>query len=80
MAIRTYISISTLNAIGLNAPTKRRRLAERIQRQDPYICYLPETHFTSRDIQIENERMEENTASKREPKESWNSKAHYQTK
>ena len=37
MAIGTYISIITLNANGLNAPTKRHRLAEWIQNQDPYI-------------------------------------------
>ena len=49
MAIRTYISIITLNINGLNAPTKRHRLAEWIQKQDPYICCLQETHFTSRD-------------------------------
>ena len=28
MAIRTYISIATFNVNGLNAPTKRHRLAE----------------------------------------------------
>ena len=49
MAIRTYISIITLNVHGLNALTKRHRLAEWIQKQDPYICCLQETHFTSRD-------------------------------
>uniref|UniRef100_A0A8D1SI65 exodeoxyribonuclease III n=1 Tax=Sus scrofa TaxID=9823 RepID=A0A8D1SI65_PIG len=49
MAIRTYISIITLNVNGLNAPTKRHRLAEWIQKQDPYICCLQETHFTSRE-------------------------------
>ena len=31
----TYISINTLNVNGLNAPTKRHRLAEWIQKQDP---------------------------------------------
>ena len=45
MAIGTYISIITLNVDGLNAPTKRHRLAEWIQKQDPYICCLQETHF-----------------------------------
>ena len=45
MAIRTHISIITLNVKGLNAPTKRHRLAEWIQKQDPYICYLQEDHF-----------------------------------
>ena len=49
MEIRTYISIITLNVNGLNAPTKRHRLAECTQKQDPYICCLQETHFTSRD-------------------------------
>ena len=34
---------------GLNAPTKRHRLTEWIQKQDPYIWYLQETHFTPRD-------------------------------
>jgi len=49
MAIRTYISIITLNVNGLNAPTKRHRLAEWIQKQDPSTWCLQETHFTSRD-------------------------------
>ena len=49
MATRIYISIITLNVNGLNAPTKRHRLAEWIPKQDPYICCLQETHFTSRD-------------------------------
>ena len=34
---------------GLNAPTKRHRLVEWIQKQDPYICCLQETHFRPRD-------------------------------
>ena len=37
MEIGKYISIITLNVNGLNAPTKRHRLAEWIQKQDPYI-------------------------------------------
>ena len=45
----TYISIITLNVNGLNAPTKRHRLAEQTQKQDPYICCLQETHFRPRD-------------------------------
>ena len=32
MAIKTYISIITLNGNGLNAPTKRHRLAARIKK------------------------------------------------
>ena len=49
MVIGTYISIITLNVNGLNAPTKRPRLAEWIQKQDPYICCLQETHVRPRD-------------------------------
>ena len=33
----------------MNAPTKRQKLAEWIQKQDPYICCLQETHFKTRD-------------------------------
>ena len=49
MEIGTYISIPTLNVNGLNAPTKTHRLTEWIQKQDPYICCLQETHFRPRD-------------------------------
>ena len=49
MVIGTYILIITLNMNGLNAPTKRHRLAEWIQKQDPYVCCLQETHFRPRD-------------------------------
>ena len=38
MAAESYLLIITLNINGLNAPTKRQRLAEWIQKQDPYIC------------------------------------------
>ena len=48
MVIVIYISIITLNVNGLNAPTKRDRLAEWIQKQDPHICCLQETHFRPR--------------------------------
>ena len=33
----------------MNAPTKRQRLAEWIEKQDPYICCLQETHLKTRD-------------------------------
>ena len=49
MAIGKHISIITLNVNILNAPTKRHRLAEWIQKQDPYICCLEEIHFRSKD-------------------------------
>ena len=41
MATGSYLSIITLNVNGLNAPTKRQRLAEWIQKQ--------ETHLKTRD-------------------------------
>ena len=50
MAIGTYVSIITLNVNGLNVPTKRHRLAEWIQKQDPYICCPQETHIRPKDI------------------------------
>ena len=49
MAIGTYTSIITFYVNGLNAPTKRHRLAEWIQKQDPYIRCLQETHFRHKD-------------------------------
>ena len=49
MATGSYLSIITLNVNGLNAPTERQRLAESIQKQDPYICCLQDTHLKTRD-------------------------------
>ena len=49
MAIWTYISIITLNVNKLQAPNKIHRLAEWIQKQDPYICGLQEIHFRLKD-------------------------------
>ena len=57
MARGTYIAIITLNVNGLNAPTRRHRLAEWIQKQDPYIYCLQETHFRPKNTQTESERM-----------------------
>ena len=45
----SYLSIITLTVNGLNDSTKRRRLAEWIQKQDPYICCLQEIHLKTRD-------------------------------
>ena len=45
----SYLSIITLNVKRLNAPTKRQRLAEWIQKQDPFICCLQEIHLKTRD-------------------------------
>ena len=48
MAMGLYLSIITLNVNGLNIPTKRKRLAEWIQKQNPYICCLQEAHLKTR--------------------------------
>ena len=45
----SYLSIITLNVNRLNAPTKRQRVAEWIQKQDLYICCLQETHLKTGD-------------------------------
>ena len=77
MVIRAYIWINTLNVNGLNAPTKRYRLAELIQKQDPYICCLKETHLGSRDTYRQKVRgMEEAIPCKWKSKESWSSYIH----
>ena len=49
MVIGTYISIITLNMNALNTKTKRHTFTEWIQKQDPYICCLQDTHFRPRD-------------------------------
>ena len=50
MATGSYLSIITLNVNGLTAPIRRQRLAEWIQKQDPYIYCLQETYLKTRDI------------------------------
>ena len=49
MATGSYLSIITLTVNGLNAPTKKQRLAEWIQKQDPCLCSLQDTHLKTRD-------------------------------
>ena len=49
MVMGSYLSIITLNVNGLNALTKRQKLAEWIQKQDPNIYCLQETHLKTRD-------------------------------
>ena len=45
MAMNNYLSITTLNVNGLNAPIKRHRIAEWIRKHDPHRCCLQETHL-----------------------------------
>ena len=77
MAIWTYISIITLNVNGLNAPTKRHRLAEWIQKQDPYICCQQETHFRPQDTyRLKVKGWKKYIPCKWEAKESWSINTH----
>ena len=54
--MESHLSIITLNGSALNAPMKRKRLAEWIKKQDPYICCLQETHLKTGDTHTESER------------------------
>ena len=76
MALHLYQSIITLSVNALNAPTKRHRLAEWIQKQDPYICCLQETHFRPQDTYRLKMRIEKYIPCKWEAKESWSSSPH----
>ena len=49
MAMVSYSSIITLNVNGLNALTKRQRLAGWIQKQHAYLSCLQETHLKTMD-------------------------------
>ena len=68
----SYLSIITLNVSGLNVPTKRQRLAEWTQKQDPYIYCLQETHFKKRDAY----RLKVDISCKWSMKESRSSNSH----
>ena len=73
MATGSYLSIVTLNVNGLNAPTKRHRLAGWIQKQHPYIyiyiyIYILSTRdplHTYRHLQTENKGIAKGISCKR---------------
>ena len=50
MAIRTHLSIITLNINGQNDTIKGHRVEDWIIKQEPTICCLQETHFRVKDI------------------------------
>ena len=77
MATGSYLSIITLNVNGLNAPTKRQKLAEWIQKQDPYICCLQETHLKTRDTyRLKVKGWKKDILRKWKPKECRSSNTH----
>ena len=51
----SYLSIITLNVNELNAPTKRQRLAEWVQKQDPYMLSTRDPPQNRGHIQTESE-------------------------
>ena len=58
MATGSYLLVITLNVNGLNAPTKRQRLAEWIQKQDPYMLSTRDPPQNKGHIQTESEELE----------------------
>ena len=60
MEMGPFLSIITLNANGLNAPSKRQRLTEWIQKEDPYIRSLStrDPPQSKGHIQTESEGLE----------------------
>ena len=49
MKLSTYISIVLLNVNGINAPIKRHRVVNWVKNQDPFMYFLQETLFKSKD-------------------------------
>ena len=61
MEMGSYLSIITLNVNGSNAPTKRQRLAEWIQKTRPlYMLSTRDPHQTRGHIQTESEGLKKN--------------------
>ena len=57
----SYLSAITLNVNGLNAPTKRQRMAEWIQKQCPHIMLSTrDPPQTEGHIEVESEGLEKN--------------------
>ena len=77
MAMGSYLSIIILNVNGLNAPAKRERLAEWLQKTRP-LCMLSTRYppQTKGHLQTETEGLEKDTSCKWRPKESRSSNAH----
>ena len=70
MAVSTYLSIITSDVKELKGSIKGQRVAEYIQKQDPSVCCQQETHFISKDTQIESKRKEKGISCKWKWKES----------
>ena len=73
MTINTCLSLIILNVNGLNAPIKRHRVAEWIEKQNPHICCLQEIHFRSKDTYRLSDGMEKGIPCKWKSKENQDS-------
>jgi len=77
MAMGSYLSIITLNVNGLNAPTKRQRLAEWIKKTRPlYMLSTRDPPQNKGHIQTESKGLEKDISHKWRPKESRSSNTH----
>ena len=81
MAMGPHLSIITLNGNGLNAPTKRQRLAEWIQKQDPYILLSTRDPLQNKGhIQTKSEGLEKKYFMQTETKRKQELQYSYQIK
>ena len=71
MATGSYLSIITLNVNGLNAPTKRHRLAEQLKKTRLlYMLSIKDLPQNKGHILTESEGLEKDISCKWRPKES----------
>ena len=64
MAMNNCLSIITLNVNGLNAPSRRHRIAEWIRKHDPHMLPTRDPPQNKRLTQTESEGLEKNIPSK----------------
>ena len=76
VVIGTYILINTLNVNGLNAPTKRYRLAEWIKKIPVHMLSTRDPLQTKGHKETESEGTEKDIPCKWKSKESWSSNTH----
>ena len=72
MTMNKYLSIITLNLKKLNTSIKRQRVVECIEKHDPHICCLEETHLRNkRQTPAESEVMEKIFYANGDKKKLW---------
>ena len=76
MVTGSYLSIITLNVNGLNAPTKRQRVAKWIQTRPLYMLSTRDPPQNKGHIQTKSEGLEKDISCKWRLKESRSSNTH----